>query len=119
MYTRHNDVPVYERYEGEIEAPIYNQVRLAQTRLQPALRLNLRGLKHLDLILQPDAWVVVDRVLNDVPVLAWTDFKTKSRSALHLPVKCQIRLYHAHARAIQRPVLEGLQALLRIRLEQR
>ncbi|MCX4188618.1 hypothetical protein [Methylophaga sp. OBS4] len=116
MYTRHNEVPVYESREGLLNAGIYNQVRLALKRLDRELRLSLPGLRHLDLILQPDAWIIVDRVLSDVPVVAWTDFKTKDRTALHTPVSCRVRLYHASAGAILERALTEMMSILDERL---
>lgn len=116
MYTRHDDVPVFESCSGSIEANTYNQVRLALTRLQPELRLSLPGLKHLDLILQDDAWVIVDRLLNDVPVVAWSHFDIQHRTGLHMPVACRVRLYHANADAILHMALAVMQDILHERL---
>ena len=116
MYNRHNDVPVYESRHSEVDAHCYNQVRLALTRLQPELRLSLPGLKHLDLILQQDAWIVVDRVLNDVPIIAWSDFDTKHRTGLHMPVNCRLRFYHAYGGIIVQKALIVMQEILQERL---
>ncbi|WP_018993503.1 MULTISPECIES: hypothetical protein [unclassified Thioalkalivibrio] len=98
MYSRHTEIPTLDTRPGwQVEARYYNQVALALRRLGPEIRLPLPILKHLDLILQPDAWVVVDRVLNDMPVVAWTAFRAAHRHNLHRPVACELRLYHSMA----------------------
>ena len=112
MYTRHDEVPVYEFRDGMLDANHYNHVHVALNRLGESLRLELPGLKTLDLILQRDAWIVVDRAFNDIPILAWTDFDTERRSSLHMPVHCHIRLYHANAGIILKRVLEAMELLL-------
>ena len=112
MYTRHDEVPVYAYRDGVLDALYYNHVQVALNRLGESLRLEIPGLKTLDLILQRDAWIIVDRAFNDVPIAAWTNFDTQRRTALHAPVHCQIRLFHAHAGAILKRVLEAMEMLL-------
>lgn len=116
-YTRHREVPVFELRDGVVEAGHYNHVQVALNRLGEELRLALPGLKTLELILQRDAWVVVDRAFNEIPVVAWTDFQVEDRSALHAPVPCRIRLYHANAGIILKRVLEAMDRILNDRLE--
>lgn len=111
MYTRHQEVPVYQYREGVVTAKVYNQVRLALTRLHSPLRLALPDLKNLDVILQDDAWIIVDRSLHDVPVVAWTEFDTKHRDNLHRPVLCQIRLFHVSAGLIMAQSLSAIEML--------
>lgn len=112
MYTRHDEVPVYEYRDGLISAVHYNTVQTAFKRLGKELRLAIPGLKTLDLILQRDAWIVVDRAFGDLPVAAWTNFDVERRAALHTPVHCQLRLYHANAGIIIKRVLEAMEMLL-------
>lgn len=118
MYTRHDEVPVYAYRDGVLDALYYNHVQVALNRLGGSLRMSIPGLKTLDLILQRDAWIIVDRAFNDVPIAAWTNFDTHRRSALHAPVHCQIRLFHAHAGAILKRVLEAMELLLGEQLEE-
>ncbi len=118
MYTRHDEVPVYEYRDGLLDATHYNHVLVALKRLGESLRLELPRLKTLDLILQRDAWIIVDRAFNDIPIAAWTNFDTERRSALHAPVHCQIRLYHANAGIILKRVLEAMELLLGEQLEE-
>ena len=116
MYTRHQEVPVFEYRDSQLEAARYNQVHLAFHRLGEDLRLELPDLKHLELILQRDAWVVVDTGLDDLPVLAWTDFRVEGRATLHEPIPCRIRLYHANAGILIKPVLGAMDFILEQRL---
>jgi len=116
MYTRHDEVPVYEYRAAELEAALYNRVQLALKRRGEPLRLSLPQLKTLDLILQRDAWIIVDRAFGDVPVAAWADFETVGRDALHAPVRCRMRLYHANAGIVLRRTLEALELWVAERL---
>lgn len=118
MYTRHDEVPVFEYRDAVIDALHYNTVQIAIKRLGDELRLTIPKLKTLDLILQRDAWIVVDRALNDVPIAAWTNFDIERRDALHKPVHCQLRLYHANAGVIFKRVLEAMELLLGERLNE-
>lgn len=81
-------------------------------RLGEQIRFRIPRLKHLDLILQKDAWIVVDRVLNDYPIITWTDFEVKNRDSLHEPIKCHIRYFHVAATAIKVQTLEAMEMLL-------
>jgi hypothetical protein len=101
---RLEDIPVYEKKIKPIEANIFNAIRVRQLRLKKSLRFELKDLRTLDLILENDAWIVVDRSLNDIPVMAWIDFS--HRDNLHLPVECTILYYHAHAEKIEQKILE-------------
>ena len=97
MKTRLNEVPSLREVPAVVQPSHYNTVRLALIRLGKPLRIELEGLRHLDMLLDDEAWVCVDRMLNDLPVVAWTDFQNDSRSSLNEPAKCQLRLFHAHA----------------------
>jgi hypothetical protein len=112
MYSRHNEVPIYELRDGSVNANYFNHVQVALKKLHGSIRLPVPRLKHLDLILQKDAWIIVDRALNDIPVSAWTDFATAHRENLHEPVSCKIRLYHANAELILERTLEAMEMLL-------
>ncbi len=110
MYQRHNEVPIYATRDSRVEADQYNHVASALHQ-HKELRLPLPGLRNLALILQRDAWVVVDASLEDLPVLAWCDFQ-HVRSQLHQPVPCRLRYYHAHAGMLLKRVLEAMVLLL-------
>ena len=106
MHWRLVDIPVFERKECELPANIYNTIHLGNIRFRHEFRFEPEGLRSLDLILDDRDWIVVDRDLNDLPVIAWTDFQTKGRDNLHLPVKCTLLYYHAHADKIEKTVLD-------------
>ena len=112
MYSRLDDVPVYESYPTKLDATYYNHVQYALNHMSDSIRLQIPRLKHLDLILENHAWIIVDRALNDVPIAAWTYFETKHRDNLHQPIQCEQRLYHAHARMILDHTLEAMELLL-------
>jgi hypothetical protein len=116
-YTRHEEVPVFETRAAVLDANRFNRVTLTQKRSGESLRLDLPTLRHLDLILQADAWVVVDRGLNDIPLLAWTDFRVDADNRLHRPVHCRVRLFHAQAGLLLRRALADLERLLDERLD--
>ncbi|MFQ5468699.1 MAG: hypothetical protein ACE5EH_00185 [Gammaproteobacteria bacterium] len=112
MYTRHNEVPVFETFAGQLDANHYNHVHVALNRLGESLRIKIPGLKTLELILLRDAWIVVDRAFNDIPVVAWTDFEADHRSSLHEPINCAIKVFHANAGMILRQAIEKMDVIL-------
>lgn len=118
MYRRHDETPFLVERIAAMEALYFNRARLALRRLNDQLRLSIPGLKTLDLIVQPAAWIVVDRAFNDIPVIAWSDFDTAGRDTLHRPIPCRLRLYHAHADIILERVLQAMDNLLGQRLSE-
>lgn len=112
LYTRHDEVPLLHNREGKVEAVYYNEVQTALKKLGKQIRFPIPKLKHLDLILQKDAWIVVDRALSDFPILAWTNFQTENRDSLHEPVKCEVRIFHFAASMILRRTLEAMDLML-------
>jgi hypothetical protein len=59
---------------------------------------------------------VVDHDMNDIPILAWTDFQVEGRSALHEPIPCQLKTYHMHAKVILERVSEFMGQELAVRI---
>jgi len=112
LYTRHDEVPQLSARAGKVDALYYNHVQTALKHLGNQIRLTIPKLKHLDLIIQKDAWIIVDKVLNDVPVVAWTNFETKGRDSLHEPIKCEIRYFHYAASMIMNRTLEAMELML-------
>lgn len=112
-YTRHNDVIVLDSKPDEVEAKYFNRVLTALKRTGEPIRFKIPKCNHLDLILQKDAWIIVDRVLNDMPVAAWTNFQTEHRDNLHKAVPCKIRIYHFAARMVLHAALEAIETTLR------
>lgn len=112
LYTRHIEVPKLGSRPGKVDAVYYNDVQTALKRLSSEIRLQIPKLIHLDLILQKDAWIVVDRVLNDIPVLAWTEFETEHRESLHEPVQCKVLFFHYAASIIMNRTLQAMDMML-------
>ena len=111
-YTRHNEILILDRRPGAVDANYFNQAHTALKRIGQQIRFKIPTLNHLDLIVQEDAWIVVDRVLNDIPVVAWTDFQIEGRDNLHQPISCEVRLYHFAARMILRTTLDAMEDIL-------
>jgi hypothetical protein len=111
-YTRHNEIQVLDKWHDKVDANYFNQVQTALKRIGTQIRFRIPKLNHLDLIVQEDAWIVVDRVLNDMPVVAWTDFEAEGRDNLHEPVDCEIRLFHFAARMVLNRTLNAMQTTL-------
>lgn len=112
LYTRHDEVPQLGNRQGKVDARYYNHVQTALKRINAEIRLQIPRLKHLDLILQKDAWIVVDKVLNDYPIVAWANFQAEHRENLHEPVRCEIRFFHYAASMIMRRTLEAMDMML-------
>ena len=116
MKSRLNDIPIIKSVPSYVGATHFNRVRLSQLRLDNSLRLELFSLRGLDIVIEDDAWVCIDRTLGDLPVLAWTDFDKNNRQGLHQPVPCKLRFYHNHADLICGTVLDDLGRILERRL---
>jgi hypothetical protein len=112
MRSRLDDLPVFESRQLSMRAEDYNLVHIALNRLGNPIRVELPRLRTLDLVLEKDAWIVVDRSLNDIPVVAWIDFKVSHRQTLHEPVACERRTYHTHALLIVDKVIEAMHLIL-------
>lgn len=119
MSWRLDDIPVFELTETEVPAVDYNLVQIAIHRLGEPLSIPLSGLRKLELLLDHEAWIVVDGDLNDIPVLAWTDFQVEGRSTLHEPVRCRLKTYHQHAPLILQQVTEFMERELAKRIAER
>lgn len=116
MSTRIGDLPVFAARPERIEAPLYNLWRRARRRFGCPLNLELPGMKEMALVLDDEAWVVVDRRQFDVPVLAWVDFEDQGRDSLHAPVACTLNYYHYMASQLRARVLDLMSETLTARL---
>jgi len=113
VYTRHNEVLVLDSKPDEVDAHYFNVSQIALNRTAKYIRHRIPTLNHLDLIIQDDAWIVVDRVLHDMPVACWTNFQTEGRDNLHEPISCEVRIFHFAARAILKTSLNAMEDFLR------
>ncbi len=119
MKSRIEDTPKLRTISTEIESNRFNQVRLGLIRLGGPIRMKLPGLRGMDVIIDGQAWVCVDRTLYDLPVLAWTDFKSQHRTGIHEPVQCLLHYYHVHADLITETVLATIVSVLTERMEEK
>ena len=94
-----------------MSAEHFNLVLIALKRLGSPIRLELPKLRTLDFLLDEDTWIIVDRSLNDITVMARLDIETKNRG-LHEPIKCTLNMYHAHAYIIHPREIEAMTLLL-------
>lgn len=117
MSSRLDDIPVYQQSPVTVTAADYNRVQIALKRLDAPVRIPLIGLRTLELLLERDAWIVIDRALNEIPVLAWTDFQVADRDSLHEPVPCVLKMYHAHAMTILDKVISCMEGVLQQRID--
>lgn len=99
--SRVGDVPVYAQREDEVSARLYNLWRRAKLHFTLPLRIPLEGFRGLVMVLEEHEWVCVNERENDLPVLAWVEFKDQGRDALHLSVKCKLNHYHFAATKIR------------------
>ena len=109
MKSRLDNLPRYHTSEVTIEAPLYNQIKLALLRSKKPLRFSIANLRHIEVILDHEYWVCVDASLNDIPVFAWTDFDNSHRDNLHKPIAAKLYSYHAHASLIVDKVSDQIQ----------
>ena len=57
MYDRLDNMPIYKHLDSSVDANFYNHVLVALKRLGPEIRFPIPKLKHLDLILEKEAWL--------------------------------------------------------------
>ena len=116
MKSRLSDVPTLKATPTYIESMYYNRVRIALARIGNPLRIELINLRGLDIVIDDEVWVCVDRTLNDLPIFAWTDFEHGARKNLFEPIACRLRFYHNHADLICGTVLDLINRNLDSRL---
>lgn len=112
MKTRLLGLPRYSSKQVQVSAELFNCIRLALIRVGKQLRLPLPGLRHLDALIDIETWICVDRDQNDMPIIAWLNFKVHPRNNLHEPVSCDCYCYHSHAEIIEDRVLDLIKNVL-------
>jgi hypothetical protein len=117
MRSRLENIPVYDTKVCDIRAQDYNLVKIALKRLGSPIRLEIPNLRTLDFILEDEVWVIVDRSMNDIPVVAWLEFDEHHREGLHEDIKSERRTYHTHALIIVDKALEALHLILGEKLD--
>lgn len=116
MESRLRKIPALKVIDSVVAAKHYNRIRLALLRLENPLRFPLPHFRGLDMVLTGEEWVCVDRTMNDLPVLAWTDFQARGRLTLHAPIGCRLRFYHAYAGLVVGSLLQDVAVILAERL---
>ncbi|WP_090720795.1 hypothetical protein [Nitrosomonas sp. Nm166] len=99
-------------FPKQINAVCYNRGRLALLRVGRPLRVALLQHRGLEVILDKAMWLCVDSTADDQPVMAWREFKIRGRNNLHLPVACELWLYHSCAGLIMGSALDDLEQAL-------
>lgn len=105
-----DEYPALRIMPKTIAAEDYNRIRLGLLREQTPWHVPLTQFRCMHFILDHSTWVCVNDCQNDIPLLAWTNFKRQDSSTLDTPVKCELRLYHMHAGLVMGSTLEALAA---------
>ena len=108
MKKRLDGLPRFSSEKTSVPAELFNLVRLALVRLGSPLQFPVPGLKNIEITLDAETWVCSDSSLNDIPILAWTEFEASHRESLVEPIICQYYTYHIHADKIFDTVVEYL-----------
>lgn len=117
MKSRLPNVPILKRVGARIGAGHYNRVQLGLKRLGGPLRLMLPGMRGFQVTIESDLWVCTDRNMNQLPILAWTDFNPGARDGLAQPVPCRLLFYHPYANVVIRTVVDDIAKILSARLK--
>ena len=112
MLTQKFELPPMRIMPKVIEAATFNQARLALLRISNPLRVSLKEHRCLDVILSEEQWLCVDSCNDDQPIMAWREFDTQHRDALHQPINCNLYLYHMHAGLIMGTARDNLTQVL-------
>ena len=116
MKKRLEGLPRYSSEKTSVPAELFNLVRLSLVRLGSPLQFPVPGLKNIEIVLDAETWICFDSSLNDIPVLAWTEFEASHRDSLVEPIACQYYTYHVHADKIFDAVVKYLADYLDERL---
>lgn len=108
MSTKLQNLPVYQTFADEVDIDLYRQVHLLLTRRGHSLNIDLPGLRDLRLVLEKGAWICIDTLLDDLPVMAWTQFDKKALFTKDSSVKCELIYYHSQAAVIVDSILHSL-----------
>lgn len=119
MYERLRDCPALNEYPSRIPALVWNVWRRYWPHGHRATCFGMEGFPPMSLLLDEREWVLVDSSLYDMPVLSWTDFQDKGRTALHEPVPCIVRDYHQGAPKVRDNALQLMAEELEARLRKR
>ena len=91
-----------------ITADDYNKIRIGLSHEKLPWLTSLKQFRCLQCVLDETTWACIDECQNNLPILAWTDFKVSERESLGSPVQCQLLLFHVHAGLIMGSALDAL-----------
>jgi len=100
------DLPVYSATPTAITAEQFNLIRRAVINSSQPIRIPLNNLTHVDIIIDKDSWVCVDNSNNDSPIVAWVNFESQHRDAIHTPIGCTKNYYHFAAGKVSATALQ-------------
>lgn len=116
MKSQLDNLPRYSTEEALLPAAVFNKVNLGLHRLADPLCIPIHGLRHLEIEFDHETWICRDVSLNNIPVLAWTEFNATTRDSLHEDISCKLYTYHAHAMLIVDTIMEQVDIELTNRL---
>ncbi len=108
MLSKLKRLPRFQTEHIQLDASLFNQVRLKLIRLKKPYRFAIRGLDNIEVILDEEYWVCLDSTVNDNPIFAWIDFQIKNRDNLHIPIHCKLFYFHASADALVQPATRAI-----------
>ncbi len=117
MKSKLPNIPVLKSLSARVGASHYNRVQIALNRLGAPLQLMLPGMRGFQVDIDTDVWVCTDRNLNQLPMLAWTEFSPAARDGIAEPVSCRVLFYHPYANVVARTVMDDIAKILNARLK--
>ncbi len=113
MRTKIYEIPACFIETIEVGAERYNLIQLALSRLGGPLCFPLLGLRHLDMVLEKESWVCIDRGALDLPVAAWHLFEKESHLNLQSTVLCELRHYQANTDILLPYIWMSMESILK------
>ena len=102
-------LPSLRTIPKRVPGEVYNTLRVALLRSSSQVRLAIGELRPgLCALLDERAWLILDEIHQDMPLLAWTEFRPQSRTGLHQDVPCELRVFHRCAGLFMGPGLDAL-----------
>ncbi len=108
MPNKLHNLPVYQTFADAVDIDLYRKVRLKVLRRGRPFMIDLPGLRDLRLVLEKDAWICIDTLLDDLPVMAWTGFEKASVFDRSGSIPCELNYYHSQAAVIVDSILHSL-----------
>ena len=104
----HTDISPFRILDHQIQAPLYNTIRLGMLRIANPLILRLPELHNVKCYLFDDKWICVDLISNEYPLVVWQEFDTQHRG-IHEPIFCKVHVYHIMAGRVMGTALYAIE----------